>query len=269
MVPVLVALGLALAGQGWVGDLVRNLGTPDLPDGVVNADSPLLDPDHEIAVYRHGPFGAAVALRFATWVLGAAGALPLWGPRIVGLFLLGMAFSGEGWFLEPGTEVGRRRFGGLLRWGIALGLPLTAIDLLLRLLLPGSPVAALAGYAAHYLGSLGLAAAIVALVARATVRWPAGGAVRALSATGRMAFSNYLCQSAVMALLFQGTTVFLGAGFGLFGSVDRWCLMGIAAALAAVQVAASVLWMRAFRMGPVEWAWRAVTYLRWPALRRD
>ena len=41
-----------------------------------------------------------------------------------------------------------------------------------------------------------------------------------------------------------------------------------ALALAAAQVAASFLWLRVFRMGPVEWGWRAVTYLRIPPLRR-
>lgn len=36
----------------------------------------------------------------------------------------------------------------------------------------------------------------------------------------------------------------------------------------AVQVAASVWWLRAFRFGPVEWLWRCATYWSWQPIRR-
>jgi len=41
-----------------------------------------------------------------------------------------------------------------------------------------------------------------------------------------------------------------------------------AMALFALQVLASTVWLRYFRFGPLEWAWRAMTYLHWPPLRR-
>jgi len=39
-------------------------------------------------------------------------------------------------------------------------------------------------------------------------------------------------------------------------------------ALFALQVVASTVWLRYFRFGPLEWVWRAMTYLHWPPLRR-
>jgi uncharacterized protein len=41
-----------------------------------------------------------------------------------------------------------------------------------------------------------------------------------------------------------------------------------ALALFALQVLLSHAWLRHFRFGPLEWIWRAMTYGRWPALRR-
>ena len=46
-------------------------------------------------------------------------------------------------------------------------------------------------------------------------------------------------------------------------------LVVFAIALFAVQVVASQLWLKHFRFGPLEWLWRAFTYMQWPPLRRD
>jgi len=278
VLPRLLALGAALAGGEWVADLLGGALVPELPDGRIAAPDPgsgagaleqllRFDPDQEIAVYRGGTFGQVTALRAATWALGAAGTVPLWGPRIAGLFLLGMAWVRGGWFLAPASEEGRRRFGSLLRWGLAAGVPLSAASVLLHVLAPRDLAAGLGAELAQYLGSLGLAAAYAAVVARACAAHPGAPWIRAAAAVGRTAFSNYLLQSALMTILFYGTTVFLGAGLGLFAGVGRWTLLGLAAGLAALQVAASVLWLRRFRAGPVEWAWRAATYLRAPPFR--
>ena len=52
------------------------------------------------------------------------------------------------------------------------------------------------------------------------------------------------------------TTIFYGHGLGWFGSVDRVGQIGVVAAVWAVQLVASPLWLRRFRFGPAEWAWR-------------
>jgi uncharacterized protein len=77
---------------------------------------------------------------------------------------------------------------------------------------------------------------------------------RAFAAVGRTAFTNYLLQTVI------ATTIFYGHGLGLFGSVTRVEQYGIVLAIWAVQVPLSVLWLRSFRFGPVEWVWRTLTY---------
>ncbi|OYR81679.1 hypothetical protein DJ71_13160, partial [Halorubrum sp. E3] len=87
------------------------------------------------------------------------------------------------------------------------------------------------------------------------VRWRGEGIVtRALAAVGRTAFTNYLLQTVI------ATTIFYGHGLGLFGYVSRVEAMGIVVGIWAVQVVLSVLWLRYFRFGPVEWVWRTLTY---------
>ena len=69
-----------------------------------------------------------------------------------------------------------------------------------------------------------------------------------------MAFTNYLTQSLIMTTLFYG-----GRGFGLMGQVDRPALWAIVVAVWALQLVWSVLWLRRFQMGPLEWLWRSLT----------
>ncbi|MFY4815717.1 DUF418 domain-containing protein, partial [Haloarcula sp. AONF1] len=77
---------------------------------------------------------------------------------------------------------------------------------------------------------------------------------RAVSAVGRTAFPNYLFKRVI------ATTIFYGHGLGLFGSVSRVEAMGIVVGIWAVQIVLSVVWLRYFRFGPVEWVWRTLTY---------
>jgi uncharacterized protein len=74
-----------------------------------------------------------------------------------------------------------------------------------------------------------------------------------LRAAGRMALSNYLLTSLVMAFCF------FGWGLGLVGQVgaaQQWwfVLLGW-----AVMLAWSKPWLERFRQGPVEWLWRSLT----------
>ncbi|GAM98672.1 inner membrane protein [alpha proteobacterium U9-1i] len=76
-----------------------------------------------------------------------------------------------------------------------------------------------------------------------------------LAAVGRMAFTNYIAQSLIMTTIFYG-----GRGFALFGEVDRPGLWAIVAAIWAVQLVWSPLWLARFKMGPLEWVWRRLSY---------
>lgn len=75
-----------------------------------------------------------------------------------------------------------------------------------------------------------------------------------LSKIGRTALSNYIFQSIVLGFLFHGY------GFGLFNQYTRFELLGFVAAIWAIQILATVLWLRYHKQGPLEFIWRKLTY---------
>jgi uncharacterized protein len=82
-----------------------------------------------------------------------------------------------------------------------------------------------------------------------------------LAAIGRMALSNYILQSVVCAF------VFTGYGFGLYGRLERYQLYYVAAGCWAASLAASPIWLRHYRFGPLEWCWRSLTYWKRQPMR--
>ncbi|PON00546.1 hypothetical protein BJH90_12030 [Bacillus halotolerans] len=84
------------------------------------------------------------------------------------------------------------------------------------------------------------------------------------SAVGRMAFTNYLMQSIIC------TWIFYHYGLGLYGKVYPAAGVLITIAVCALQMIISHLWLRAFRIGPFEWLWRSLTYMKWqPILKKS
>ncbi len=75
-----------------------------------------------------------------------------------------------------------------------------------------------------------------------------------LVTVGRMSLSNYLFQSLVC------TTIFYHYGFGLYGKVGPAKGVVFTVVIFVAQVCLSAWWLRRFRFGPVEWAWRSLTY---------
>jgi uncharacterized protein len=71
---------------------------------------------------------------------------------------------------------------------------------------------------------------------------------------GRMALSNYVLQSVVCSLIFNGY------GLGLFEKVGAAGLWGITFAIYLAQIPLSVWWLSRFQFGPLEWVWRSLTY---------
>jgi len=75
-----------------------------------------------------------------------------------------------------------------------------------------------------------------------------------LSAVGQMAFTNYILQSVLC------TFVFTGPGLGLYGRLERYQLYFVVAAIWLFLLITSARWLRYFRIGPLEWCWRSLTY---------
>lgn len=76
---------------------------------------------------------------------------------------------------------------------------------------------------------------------------------------GRMALTNYIGATALI--------IGLGSGFGLHGTSNWGSAMILCVAILLVQWIFSTAWMRSFDQGPLEWAWRSVTWWKIMPLR--
>jgi uncharacterized membrane protein YeiB len=149
----------------------------------------------------------------------------------------------------------------LMLLGFGIGLPLAAFAIWesaaahkgiarrfgIASLAPGKPTAMLLAGAAVALGHVGLVMEICrrGLFPRARA---------ALAATGRMALTNYLGQTLVCVLVFDGWA------FGQWGRFGIAAQLLLVLAIWVAQLALSPLWLRRFWFGPMEWLWRSLTY---------
>jgi len=213
------------------------------------------------AVYREGSFLEITRQRLSDFQFLATGALPFQIPMMLGVFLIGRWLVGTGRLADPVAH--RGFFVTLAVVGVLVGALGVAASLSL-----GSHFDLVDGFAASTvamglmsLGNLPLALGylgIVVLLASGPLR----GAFGLLAPAGRMALTNYLLQSII------GTLVFYGYGLGLWGEIGRSGQVGIVLLVFVAQVAFSHWWLSRFRFGPMEWLWRAGTYLQWPPMRR-
>jgi uncharacterized protein len=183
----------------------------------------------------------------------------LW--RAGGLMLLGMAL------LKSGVISGRRTrrfYARLTAAGFAVGLPLVTWGLY-RQNATGWNVRDGFFIASqwNYWGSVLVALGYIGLILMIWQAAPASGAMARLAAAGRMAFSCYIFETLV------ATTVFYGHGLGLFGRVDRLQQLLFVVGVWVVILIVAPLWLARFRYGPLEWAWRSLTYGRMVPMARQ
>ena len=213
----------------------------------------------ELAVWLGGwldqqPVRSAWAFEFETSTLIAFG---VW--RAGGLMLIGMALFKQGAF---SARLPSRFYLALTAAAVAVGLPLQAYGVALDFAHEWQAWSFFFGTQFIYWPSIAVSlgyVGLVMLICRAAALRPL---TRSIASVGRTALTNYLLQTIIC------TTIFYGHGLGWFGAVDRVGQVGVVAAVWAVQLVASSLWLRRFRFGPVEWVWRWLTYGVRPPLRR-
>ncbi len=210
------------------------------------------------AAYR-GDWLAQQKERYQAW-LDMFSFIMLFGWRVLGLMLLGIAFFRIGLFsaLKP-----RGLYLLLMIVGLGSGLTLTAfgVNYLETTgwdLVKGIGVGGLFNYFGSILAAFGYVGMIMLLCRSA--RLP--GLQRRFAAVGRMAFTNYIMHSLIC------TTLFYGHGFGLFGQVNRLWQLVLVVTIYTLQLWYSPLWLERFRFGPLEYLWRSLTYMQWQPFRR-
>ncbi len=206
----------------------------------------------ELRAYRDGPLGAALLVRGATFVTLTLGeALGGLGFRTAAFFLLGAALMKLGFF----ERRFRRWHWALCLVGLPAGVALEAIGAWLGLQVgAGRPIALALFDTVHQTGSLVLAMGYVGTITLVTSSDLGRMLLRPVAAVGRMALTNYLLETVI------ATGIMYWWGLGRFDSFSHAELVGIVAIVYAGLVVFSVLWLRFFRIGPAEWAWRSLTY---------
>lgn len=114
----------------------------------------------------------------------------------------------------------------------------------------------------HQFGRLGLTLGNIALL-NLLFRLPFTSWLgKLMSPVGRMAFTNYLMQSIIGAIIFSGFA------FGMFNQLERFELYYVVGLIWIFQILFSHLWMRIYTIGPFEWLWRSATHWKWQKFER-
>lgn len=106
--------------------------------------------------------------------------------------------------------------------------------------------------------AVGYAAGIMALLKAKWLQW----LWQAFAAAGSMALTNYIMQTIIC------TFFFYGYGFAYYGRLQQWELYFMVAEIVLVQIVFSVLWLRYYTMGPLEWALRCMIYRKWLPIKK-
>jgi len=181
--------------------------------------------------------------------------------RAFGMMLVGMAFFS--WGIVSGQR-GPAFYRRCMLLGFGIGLPLASYGLWQNYAEGWSLEYGLyAGLVYNHLATPLVVCGYIGLLVTLQLQQSLPRLRRGLCAVGRMAFSNYIGQSLIC------TTLFYGYGLALFGQLDRIDLLLIVIAIWIFQFYFSLTWLHHFRLGPLEWLWRILTYLEVPPLRRQ
>jgi len=211
-------------------------------------------------VYLHGGFVDTVRMNLADghgfkWLfMYESGRLS----QILGLSLVGMVLGRIGFFERPARFATARWVGLAVALAVAVALYFGREALVARV--PGSEAMPMPrAMADALLGSLFDLAVMAASMLAFLIAYHGvfERALRTLAPAGRMTLTLYVAQSLVFV------PVFYGYGLGLWASMTQVQAVLLGLAGFAAQLLFAHLWFRRFYYGPLEWLWRAGTWLTW------
>jgi len=267
----LLAVGIVHA-RFWVGDIlvVYALSAPvvllvrRLPMGVLATAGVVLALAGSLAApfvqATVGPDGAglgeywfaggeAMSVAVESWFgLDAVG-------RALGLMLIGVVLYRLGIVQGDRDDAFYRRLAG---WGLTVGTAITVVGIVVRSLGDWSPDVAIVGHIPTGVGTIPMALGYLAAI----VLFDRSGSrhLEYFRNAGRMALTNYLMQT-ILGLTMLG---WLLADIDLTRTMIAVWILGVW----ALQLWWSTAWLRRYRYGPFEWAWRSATYRSRQQLRR-
>ena len=179
-----------------------------------------------------------------------------------GFFLLGMCAGRINLFRD--NEANRSIFRRLFVWTGMTALVTTILTLVhpVGFGAARSLIDVLAFFAFN-VQQVSLSALYVAAVTLLFWSRPSRGLLPALAPLGKMGLTTYLMQSVF------GLIVFYGFGFGMLGKLGVASSVGLGILFFGAQILFARWWMSHFNLGPVEWLWRSLTYLKLQPNVRD
>ena len=183
----------------------------------------------------------------------------LW--RAGGLMLVGMAFYK--WGILSATK--SRSFyikGSII--GLILGLTITGYGMYTNFQANFSfEYSMYLGSQWNYWGSLFMAYGYICLIMLFAKTSLYSKIKARLAAVGQMALTNYIAQTVICVF------IFFGVGLGFFGQWDRSIQFLVVVVISLMQLVWSKPWLAKYRFGPLEWAWRSLSYRKVQTLKRQ
>jgi len=206
----------------------------------------------EIAAYQGGWLGQ-MSIRIPASISLQTFVFLIWQVwRVTGLMLVGMALLKWG---VLSASRSRRFYLTSMLVGFLVGYPLILLGVYRNFAAGWSlEYSMFYGPQLNYWGSILVAFGYVCMVMLLARAARPGTLTRALAATGRMAFTNYIMQTLLC------TTVFYGHGLGLYARMERTEQILVVFSIWVLQLIVSPIWLKHFRFGPLEWLWRSLTY---------
>jgi uncharacterized protein len=188
--------------------------------------------------------------------------MPIYFPFLwdmLSMMLLGMAL------LKTGVLSGERSYSFYWKMaaiGFVAGMAINGTTMFLQLRHNFDPVRGLFDMTTYEIGRVPMALSYIAILALIVKAGRARWITSRLCDVGRMAFSNYISHSIILSIIFYG-----GYGFGMIGKLERWQLYSVVLAIWCFNLTWSPIWLRHFQFGPLEWAWRSLTYWKRQPMR--
>ncbi|MGG4106869.1 DUF418 domain-containing protein [Paenibacillus lautus] len=187
-----------------------------------------------VALYQEGTWMEQVQYRLANFLPLRMEAI-LVIPTNVFLFLLGVRFMRAGVFSPD--ENGKKLRSTLFKLGIYVGVPLN-----LLIFIPGGAFDLPVRYLFAPLMSMGYIAIMARMIQYTKWEW----LWRRLENVGKMSLSCYVLQNIL------ASAVFYGWGLGLAGKLNSAAIIAIWLVISAFLLGMSSLWLRSFKLGPME-----------------
>lgn len=210
--------------------------------------------DRTYEIYGHGSYLETMLLRVFEFALAMLFQVWLMGPIVMAMFLIGL-YIGRTRRLAD-IEANLPFFRRSLQWGLLIGVIGNGMAAISQIAPSTQEHPLLAGmlFLGDFIGGPAMSMFYAASLILLSLRKQCARFLQYLAPVGRMALTNYLMQSLVCSLIFNGY------GLGYYGKVSPAGGFVLTVSIYLAQVVFSNVWMSRFRFGPLEWLWRTLSY---------